>query len=201
MDQQTLDTYDLKAAHYCEEWLSQPTPADMQALWRRYFALGAPTADIGAGGGRDVDWLNRNGYPCAGFDASEGLIGEARKRFPGWRFQHAMLPELFGICDGAYANVVCETVLMHLPASVVPIATRNLVRILRPAGTLYVSWRVTDSADIRDSAGRLYSAFPVDAVRAELATLMVLHDAEETSQSSGRRVHRVVARRDARPMV
>jgi SAM-dependent methyltransferase len=196
MDRQTLDTYRLGATGYCEEWLSQPVPADMQDLWRRYFVLGQSTADIGAGSGRDVDWLNREGYPCVGFDASDALIREAQRRFPRWRFMRGTLPELAEVPDGAYANVVCETVLMHLPVNEIRAATRSLIRILRPFGTLYLSWRVTAGADGRDSAGRLYSAFPVELVRAELGPSQSLYDSEETSQSSGRRVHRLVVRRN-----
>ena len=36
--------------------------------------------DIGCGSGREVAWLNASGFPAAGFDASEGLLAEARAR-------------------------------------------------------------------------------------------------------------------------
>lgn len=196
MDARTLSTYDSKAVDYCDEWLGQPTPADMQRLWRQHFKPGGTGADIGSGSGRDVDWLNRNGYPCVGFDASEGLLAEARRRFPRWRFVHAALPQLLDVAEGAYCNVVCETVLMHLPESEVRTAVRSLARLLARSGTLYLSWRVTDGVDIRDAAGRLYCAFPTQAVRDELAGFAPLYDAEETSESSGRRVHRMIVRRE-----
>jgi SAM-dependent methyltransferase len=195
MDDSTLLAYDGRPRHFCDDWLSQPEPADIQGLWQAYFTRGEPSADIGSGSGRDVDWLNRHGYPCVGFDASAGLRAEASARFPRWRFLPAMLPELAQIHDGAYGNVVCETVLMHLPAVEVPPAVRSLIRILAPGGTLYLSWRVTEGIDVRDGAGRLYSAFAADAVRNEIKALPTLYDREEVSQSSGRRVQRLIVRR------
>jgi SAM-dependent methyltransferase len=195
MDASTLHAYDCNAASYCDDWINQPPPADIHALWRRFFAPGGASADIGCGSGRDVDWLNRNGYPCVGFEPCDGLRNEARRRFPAWRYAAAALPDLDALRAQTFANVVCETVLMHLPRAAIRPAVRALARTLGSGGTLYLSWRVTDDCDVRDRAGRLYCAFPVDAVRDELAGLALLYDADEVSESSGRRVHRLIVRR------
>ena len=195
MDARTLAIYDRDAATYCDDWLTQPLPDDLQALWRRYFMRGKPTADIGSGSGRDVDWLNRNGYPCTGWDGSAGLIAEARKRFPQWPFGEARLPALADVPHGKYANVVCETVIMHLAGAEVPAAVHALTRLLMPGGNLYLSWRIADPAESRDRAGRLYSPIDADTVRAALSGLTLLYDMEAISDSSGKRVHRLVARR------
>ncbi|CAG4890996.1 class I SAM-dependent methyltransferase [Paraburkholderia saeva] len=40
------------------------------------------TADIGCGNGRDVAWMAANGYRVTGFDASPGLLAEARRLHP-----------------------------------------------------------------------------------------------------------------------
>lgn len=195
MDNGTVDAYDTRAAAYCDEWLDQPPPADLQALWRTFLVPGARTLDVGSGSGRDADWLTRHGFPCEGVDASAGLLAEAARRFPALRFVAGSLPELAGIADGAYANVVCETVIMHLPAHQVVPAVRSLCRILAPGGVLYLSWRVGGTQDARDDAGRLYSAFPAETVRAALDPFALVYDREEISASSGRRVHRLIARR------
>ena len=60
---------------------------------------------------------------------------------------------------------------------------------------LYLSWRVTDGADLRDAHGRLYAAFDAALVRAELSTATLLLDEEVISASSGKKVHRLVARK------
>jgi SAM-dependent methyltransferase len=195
MDARTLAAYDAGAQSYCDEWLSQPPPTDLQALWKRFFVPGAATLDVGAGSGRDVDWLNRNGYPCSGIDASGALVDAARRLFAAWRFEHGSLPELAHVPAESYCNVVCETVIMHLPQRQVGAAVAALRRLLRPGGTLYLSWRVGSGEDLRDAAGRLYSAFPVETVRAELQGLEALYEAAETSASSGKRVQRLIVRR------
>src|ERR1700735_2999787 len=59
------------------------------------------------------------------------------------------------------------------------------------------TWRVTAGKDTRSTDDRLYSAFPAALVLDALEDAEVLHDSEETSQSSGRLVHRVVVRRTA----
>jgi len=167
----------------------------MYALLRRVFRAGGATVDIGCGSGREVAWLNANGYPAVGYDASAGLLEAARTQYPGLSFRRALLPELVGLADGAFDNVVCETVIMHLPPEQIGAAVRRLVSLLRPGGTLYLSWRVTPDADQRDGRGRLYTAFDAVPVRAALAGTDILFDEAAVSQSSGKTLHRIVARR------
>ena len=194
MDRHTLAAYDNAASRYAAEWNGQPAPTDMQALLRTHFRPG-PTLDVGCGAGRDTAWLAANGFAARGVDASEGLLREARLAHPGLRFDVATLPGLAGVERDAFENVLCETVVMHLPATQVAAATRSLRALLRPGGTLYLSWRVTHGESLRDAAGRLYAAFDASVVRDALAGLEVLFDREDLSASSGKRVHRVIARR------
>ncbi len=195
MDRATLAAYDRDAAGYAADWLAQAPPEDMHALLRAHFAPG-PTIDVGCGAGRDTAWLAANGFDARGVDACEGLLAQARAAHPGLRFGHATLPALDGVERGTFANVLCETVVMHLdPAEVGP-AVRSLLALLRPGGTLYLSWRVTAGASARDPAGRLYAAFDKALVTRELAPGdRVLHDEDRASVSSGRRVQRLVVRR------
>jgi len=41
------------------------------AIVARFFIRSGVTADIGCGSGREVAWLNANGFPAVGFDASK----------------------------------------------------------------------------------------------------------------------------------
>src|SRR5882757_8519438 len=114
MDRKTLAAYDHDAAAFAKDWHEQPAPTDLQDIVTRFFIKGGAVADIGCGSGREVAWLSNNGFPAQGFDASEGLLTEARSRYPGLRFAHAELPELSGIAANSFDNVLCETVIMHL---------------------------------------------------------------------------------------
>jgi len=196
-DRKTLEAYDRDAAGFAAEWHAQPTPVDLQAYVRRYFRPG-PTADIGCGSGRDTAWLDANGYPATGFDASDALLAEARRLYPNIQFQRSTLPELAGVDEDSFTNVLCETVIMHLPAAQVPPSVGRLVAILRPGGTLYLSWRVTEGGDLRDKHGRLYASFDPDLVRGALTGAEVLLDEQAQSVSSGKTLRRIVARKTGR---
>jgi SAM-dependent methyltransferase len=187
--------YDKDAASFAKEWHEQPAPVDLQDIVRRFFIKGGATADIGCGSGREVAWLNASGFPAAGFDASEGLLAEACRRYPDFRFVHAELPGLAGVAAGVYDNLLCETVIMHLDRALIAPSIRRMFEIVKPGGVFYLSWRVTDAADIRDGHGRLYAAFDASVVRDELKRAATLLDEEVVSASSGKKIHRLVVKK------
>ncbi len=192
MDRGTLDAYDHDAAGFAKDWHDQPPPTDLHDVVRRFFVKGGITADIGCGSGREVAWLDAHGFPARGFDASQGLLAEARRRYPDLAFGHAELPALTEIAASSFDNVLCETVIMHLDRADIAPSVRRLFDIVRPGGVLYLSWRVTPDRDQRDSHGRLYSAFDATAVRRELAAAAPLLDQEVVSASSGKTIHRII---------
>ena len=194
MDRSTLEAYDQNAVSFAEDWESQPSPDDIYDIVRRFFRKG-PTADIGCGSGRDTAWLAQNGFAATGYDASEGLLIEARRLHPDLQLHHAALPELSGIAEESLANVFCETVIMHLPPDAIAASVARLMAILQPEGTLYLSWRVTEGHDKRDERGRLYAAFDADLVLRGLRASKILLDEQRVSISSGKTVRRLVARK------
>jgi SAM-dependent methyltransferase len=195
VDRQTLAAYDRDAAAFAKDWHEQPAPFDLHDVINRFFIKGGTTADIGCGSGREVAWLNANGFPAEGFDASDGLLVEARSRYPHLKFSHAELPDLAGVAANACDNVLCETVIMHLDRAKIAPSVRRMLDIARPGGIFYLSWRVTGGADFRDGHGRLYAAFDGSLVRAQLATTTLLLDEEVTSASSAKAIHRLVAQK------
>jgi SAM-dependent methyltransferase len=194
MDRRTLAAYDHDAHAFAMEWEAQPVASDMQALVRRFFKAG-PTADVGCGSGRDTSWLNKVGLPAVGYDASEGLLAEARRLHPRIRFRRSVLPELHGIANASLVNVLCQTVIMHLPPTLIAPSVEKLLAILRPAGTLYLSWQVTETVDKRDEYGRLYSAFDPTLVFQALSPAEILLDEQGVPAASGKAVRRIVARK------
>lgn len=193
-DLQTEAAYEANAVRYSEDWLNQPPPDDMYALLVRHFVPGGRTIDVGCGNGRDAAWLAGQGFDVVGYDNSPALVELARKTFSWVPFHVGRLPMLENV-DVQFDNVLCETVLMHLPAGEVTQAADRLWTLVRPGGVLYVSWRVTEGEDARLPDGRLYSAFAPDVVRAALHDGVVLHEEDVTSASSGKRVCRLIVRR------
>jgi SAM-dependent methyltransferase len=197
MDRLTRAAYDTDAAAFARDWHEQPAPVDLHEIVSRFFIAGGASADIGCGSGREVAWLNANGFPAVGFDASDGLLAQARSRYPDLNFSWAELPALRGLAANTYDNVLCETVIMHLDRARIGPAVRRMLDIVKPGGTFYLSWRVTEDADQRDKHDRLYAAFDAALVRAELTAATSLLDEEVVSASSGRKIHRVVVRKGA----
>jgi len=194
MDVETLAAYDSDPAAFATDWHDQPAPTDLHDAVRKFFSPG-PTADIGCGSGRDTAWLTRNGYPAVGYDASRGLLTEARRRYPGLAFHEGTLPELVGVADGSFANVLCETVIMHLDPGLVGPSVSRMLALLAPGGTLYLTWRVTAGSDRRDELGRLYAAFDAELVTDALSSARLLLDEEKTSVSSNKTIHRIIVRK------
>ena len=194
MDRSTLAAYDKDAASFAKDWHDQPAPADLHEIIERFFIRGGVTADIGCGSGREVAWLNANGFSSEGFDASEGLLAEARARYPELTFTRALLPDLRGVALDAFDNALCETVIMHLDRAAIAASVRRMIDIVKPGGVFYLSWRVTENADARDAHGRLFAAFDASLVRNELTSTTLLLDEEVISASSGKKIHRLVAR-------
>ena len=192
-DLETIWAYDADASGFAEEWEHQPAGTDLHKAVTRFFTLG-PTADNGCGSGRDTAWLTERGYPAVGFDASSGLLAEARRRHPGIVFQQSLLPALEGIAPASFTNVLCETVIMHLPMASIEAAVTRLCEILVPGGTLYLTWRVTQGADRRDDHARLYTAFDPALVHRAVEGMRVLIDEEVDSASSGKVIRRLVLR-------
>ena len=194
MDPQTLAAYDRAAEIFAKDWHEQPPPSDLHAIVKRFFISGR-TADIGCGSGREVAWLCANGFPAVGYDPSDGLLRQARARYPGLDFRMAALPELTGIAANTFDNVLCETVLMHLGAAAILPSVERLITILKPRGLLYLSWRVSQ-ADSRDQYGRLYAAFDKALVARALTGESILLDEEVVSASSGKTIHRIVVQKN-----
>jgi SAM-dependent methyltransferase len=160
MDASTIAAYDAHANDFAVR-MRHVAPESIFAGLPGIFHPGAPTADIGCGSGRDVAWLRGLGYQVVGYDASEGMLRQARAAFPGINVRRDGLPELASIPDGAYTNVLCSAVLMHLPREDLITAAINLARILAPGGRLYLTYRGSRGVSEREEDGRLFTAIPV----------------------------------------
>ncbi len=111
-----MQVYDERADEFAARHRAA-APASLERLYRTngsFFHPGAPSADIGCGSGRDTAWLEAHGYPAVGYDATEPMLAQARARYAEIPFIRSALPDLDGVGEEAYANVLCSAVLMHL---------------------------------------------------------------------------------------
>jgi len=193
MDPATLAIYDADPQTFVQRWLGRGAPTRLHAQIEKYFKPGGRTAEIGCGSGREMVWLAAQGYPVTGYDASPGLLAQAKAMHPQLDFAQAALPELEGVGSQQFDNVLCKAVIMHLPRAEIAPAVRRLFDLLKPGGVLHLSWRVTEGADQRDKYGRLYSAFDVSLVHEALAKATTLFEDDEV-RKNGTVLHSLIVR-------
>ena len=109
-----------------------------------------------------------------------------------WAFRFDGIVQTFRV---GYQNVLCETVIMHLEPASISEAITLLIALLRPGGTLYVSWQVTENESLRDKACRLYASFDRQLVILPASeACAVIFKKDVVSASSGKRILHVIFR-------
>ncbi len=167
MDQQTIEIYN-QSAKQIAALHENLTPEDIYQLVDHFFVRGAACADIGCGIGRDSYWLSQQGYPVTGIDAAEGMLLEARHRYPKLHFIHDSLPLLNKIKDSDFTNVLCSAVIMHLESNQLETAILNLLRNMTVGGVRVISFLGTDNDNNREN-GKLYTKVLVNEVIANFS--------------------------------
>jgi 2-polyprenyl-3-methyl-5-hydroxy-6-metoxy-1,4-benzoquinol methylase len=163
IDKPTIDAYNAHASAIAKLHTTL-TPRRIYELINQYFIKGKDTVDVGCGIGRDVNWLNENGFPAIGVDASDGMIKEARRCYPDLEFTLDYLPSLNYFDSDQFYNILCSAVLMHLDTNGVDAACFRMAQLLKIKGCLILSFRGTKSDDSRENS-KLYSPVQHEALK------------------------------------
>lgn len=176
MDPRTLAVYDTHAAEICSQYRTRE-PTCLYQLIRTFFHHGEPTVDVGCGSGRDAAWLHEAGYPTIGCDPSGAMLAEAAAHYPNLSLYRTGLPDLAGLRDGTFSNVLCSATLMHVRREDLITAVMGLARLLVPEGRLVLSWRASRAGEEREPDGRLYTEIPAGKMTLLLESvgLRVIH--------------------------
>lgn len=102
-----------------------------------------PVCEVGCGPGQVARYLRDRGVDASGLDLAPAMVEEARRRNPGLSFVEGDLRAL-PHADGALAGVVAFYALIHLARGSLALALRELHRVLRPGGQLFVAFHVGD---------------------------------------------------------
>ena len=147
---------------------------------------GEPTADIGSGSGIGLEWLKSQGFPAVGYEPARALRELSLDSFPGITVMDAALPDLAGIADNSFGNVVCSAVLMHLPLDSIFGSFVNLARILRPGGRLVLTFRTSNNQRDREDDGRLFTPISTELVDTSLRDADLELISRETNEDPSR---------------
>lgn len=184
MDNQTILAYD-NSAEQIAALHTTLLPTRIYQLVDQFFKKNGTCADIGCGIGRDSTWLSEHGYVVTGLDASEGMLQQAKSRYPHILFIKDSLPLLDLLADCSFSNVLCSAVIMHLADEQIACAVANLVRITEGNGVIVLSFRGSRSEDQRES-GKLYTPISAEKLISHfvVAGAVLLH--HETDREEGR---------------
>lgn len=136
----TIAIYDQNAGKLAARYEAF-TPAKIRSLIQTFFHPASPTVDIGSGSGRDTAFLNSQGYPTIGVEASDGMRAEAERYHPGFTYLKDSLPELSTLESGSFRNLLSNAVLMHLSEADLVKGLLNILRVLEPRGRAVLSFR------------------------------------------------------------
>jgi uncharacterized protein YceH (UPF0502 family) len=139
-DAHVRTSYDAVASAYADQLVDElrELPFETWLLDRvRTHAAGSPVVEAGSGPGHVTAYLADGGADATGVDISPGMVEEARRRFPGRRFEVGDLRRLSRPpTSSGWAAVLGWYSLIHLATSELPGAVAALVRPLAPGGWL-----------------------------------------------------------------
>lgn len=139
-DARVRSSYDAVASDYADHLIDELAELPFETwLLDRVLAHagGGAVVDAGSGPGHLTAHLSRGGAEAMGIDYSPAMVEEARRRFPGLRFEVGDLRRLTRpATSSGWAAVLGWYSLIHLAASELPDAVAALARPLVPGGLL-----------------------------------------------------------------
>ncbi|HEX6055871.1 MAG TPA: DUF480 domain-containing protein [Intrasporangium sp.] len=139
-DARVRASYDAVAAAYAEQLVNElrELPFERWLLDRVIAHAGdEPVVEVGSGPGHVTAYLADGGADAMGIDLSPAMVAEARRRFPGGRFEVGDLRRLMRpTTSSGWAAVLGWYSLIHLAPSEFPDAVAALARPLAPGGWL-----------------------------------------------------------------
>lgn len=153
-DDQTLAFYTTEAEAYAE-YASAEKRSPLLIRFAESLPPGGNVLDFGCGSGWAANRFRDLGLTSTGFDGSQGLADEAKRRYgvdvAVGRFEEFSAP-------GAYDGIWASFCLLHDSREAMPGHLARLHDALRPGGRIYIGLKEGEGRH-RDSLGRLYTYF------------------------------------------
>jgi SAM-dependent methyltransferase len=144
---ETRTAYDTVAEAYAEESRDHldgsPWDRAMLTTFAELVGKTGPVGDLGCGPGRLTGYLASLGLDVFGVDLAPGMVGVARRAYPGLRFEVGSMAAL-DLEDGGLAGALAWYSLIHTPPEELPAVVAELARVLAPGGRLLAAFQVGD---------------------------------------------------------
>ncbi len=167
VDERTSNYYETHARQLGESYASIESP--LRPYFAMTFAPKVRVLDVGAGIGRDLAELVKEGFEAYGLEPSAALRDLAVQRFPqvGDRLRSGSMPdEMPPVAEfgGPFGGVLCSAVLQHVPRNKLFDSVFALKSLLADRGRVLVSVPLDhrELGDGRDEYGRLQNGVTAD---------------------------------------
>ena len=141
----TMTSYDRVATEYAERFKNEmdDKPFDRDCLDRLARAVGdlGPICDLGCGPGQIARYLHRQGVKTLGVDLSPKMVAEAQRLNPEIHFHQGdmlALPD----ADDSWGGIAAFYCIIHIPREQALDALREMKRVLKPGGSLLVTFHI-----------------------------------------------------------
>ncbi|MBD7996923.1 class I SAM-dependent methyltransferase [Arthrobacter sp. Sa2CUA1] len=189
--------YSLRAAGYTTLFgsIEAAHPADRRFVAEWAATVDGPVIDAGCGPGHWTKYLTDQGLDVEGIDLVPAFISHARAQFPDIPFRVASVRDI-GAADESLGGILAWYSLIHLEPDDVPGVLAEMVRCLRPGGSLLAGF--FESAEIEQFPHQVAPAYswPVQEFTRLLEDAGLTAAAVETRTDPGHRPHAaIIARR------
>jgi SAM-dependent methyltransferase len=154
MSDELRDSYDRVAEAYAEHFRDElkEKPFDRKMLdWLAERVGGSGViCDVGCGPGQVARYLREGGAEVCGVDLSPCMVERARSLNPGIEFRQGDMVSLVGVEDDSYGGVAAFYSIIHVERHALNQALTELKRVLRPGGTLLLTFHVGREVIHRD---------------------------------------------------
>ncbi len=149
----TIEHYSEKAQHYFDLYNSVDAES-VHGDWKAFLqdAKAGTALDVGAGSGRDANWLAEQGWKVIAAEPADELRNLAQANsHNSVTWCNALLPALTALPQAikAYDLILLSAVWMHLPETERPHALKRLAELLSDSGTMYISLRFGPNDEAR----------------------------------------------------
>lgn len=142
----TQTSYDIVAEEYARRFRDEmdKKPFDRKMLDWLVERVGrsAVICDMGCGPGQIADYLHQLGAVACGVDLSPEMVRQAQLLNPDIPFQQGNMLALTGVADETYGGIAAFYSIIHIPRPSVVTALTELRRVLRPQGTLLLTFHI-----------------------------------------------------------
>lgn len=143
--QDTQASYDRVAVEYSERFKDEmddkPFDRDcLDHLAREVGELG-PICDMGCGPGQIARYLHRQGVKALGVDLSANMVAEAQRLNPEIHFHQGDMLSLPDP-DNSWGGIAAFYCIIHIPREQIVEALLEMKRVLKPGGTLLVTFHI-----------------------------------------------------------